>query len=89
MIDQNITIKVTVLILNCFAQWLRLFQAVDLYNINFEIEAERKAERIDLNGAGAESDQIQSGSFASSSSSFVGQNSNTDPFRSGPIDYTL
>merc|ERR1739845_235332 len=58
-------------------------QAVDLYSINFEIEAERKAEKIDLNGAGAESDQ------SSSSSSFVAQNSNTDPFRSGPIDFTL
>ena len=54
------------------------------------MEAERKAEKIDLNGNGVESDNSQSGGFSSSSSStFVGQNSNTDPFRSGPIDYTL
>lgn len=66
-----------------------LFQAVDLYNINFEREAERKAEKIDLNGNGAESDKSPSGTFSSSSSTFIGQNSNTDPFRSGPIDYTL
>ena len=54
------------------------------------MEAERKAEKIDLNGNGADnSDDSQSGGFSSSSSTFVGQNSNTDPFRSGPIDYTL
>ena len=53
------------------------------------MEAERKAEKIDLNGNGAESDDSQSGGFSSSSSTFVGQNSKTDPFRSGPIDYTL
>ena len=72
--SSSITIKVN----KSFENSSSLFQSVDLYTINIEIEAERKAENIDLQGAGVESKESQADSYSPSA-----------PFRIGPIDYTL
>ena len=50
---------------------------MDLYSINFDREAERKAEKIDLQGRRSDSSESQS-----SSGTFV-------DLRNEPFDYTL
>ena len=62
-------------------------QASEYYSINFEIDAAMKAEKIDLQGSG--SDSQNGGTPTYSSSSGTSFNSETDKFRTGPIDYSL
>ena len=60
------------------------FQAEEYYQINFEIDAAMKAEKIDLQGS---SSSDNTGQFSGSSS--VSTYNTEDQFRSGPLDYTL
>ena len=67
-------------------------QAGEFYSINFEIEAAMKAEKIDLQGgSGSDLTGDNNGQYSPSSSSVSDYNTNsdTDPFRTGPLDYTL
>ena len=67
--------------------WNLLLQASEFYSINFEIDAAMKAEKIDLQGSS--SDSLSGGTPTYSSSSGTKFNSETDKFRTGPIDYSL
>ena len=71
--------------------WIFKLQAGEYYSINFEIEAAMKAEKIDLQGgSGSDLTGDNNGQYGSSSSvSDYNTKSDTDPFRSGPLDYTL
>merc|ERR1740116_404188 len=62
-------------------------QASEYYSINFEIDAAMKAEKIDLQGSS--SDSPNGGTPTYSSSSGTNFNSETDKFRTGPVDYSL
>ena len=64
------------------------FQAEEYYQINFEIDAAMKAEKIDLQGSSSDSrSSDNTGQYSGSSS--VSTYNTEDQFRSGPIDYTL
>ena len=62
-----------------------LFQASEYYSINFEIDAAMKAEKIDLQGSSSDS----LGGGTPTYSSGANFNSETDKFRTGPVDYSL